>query len=87
MANVSVYLRDCPCEALTSTDENGDYLIKGVCLKEGDVARFEYPGYASFLRDITNPKNDVHFVAVGDMTPLMPETTMASAAAVSDGGS
>ncbi|XP_056015303.1 uncharacterized protein LOC125674517 isoform X2 [Ostrea edulis] len=84
MVNVSVYLRDCPCEPLTTSDDNGDYLIKGVCLKEGDVARFEFPGYASFLRDIANPQNDVHFVAVGDMTPLM--TTVASGM-TSDGGS
>lgn len=79
MANVSVYLRDCQCEALTTTDENGDFLIKGVCVKEGDLAKFEFPGYASFLSsNITNPNNDGNFIANGEMSPLVETTTIAT---------
>lgn len=77
MANVSVYLRDCQCEALTTTDENGDFLIKGVCVKEGDLAKFEFPGYASFLSsNITNPNSDSNFIANGEMSPLVETTTI-----------
>ncbi|XP_048770723.2 uncharacterized protein LOC125676895 [Ostrea edulis] len=86
MVNVSVYLFDCLCAPLTTSNDNGDYLIKGVCLKEGDVARFEFPGYASFLRDITNPQNDDHYVSFGYMIPLIPKTAVASGV-VPDGGS
>lgn len=79
MANVSVYLRDCQCEALTTTDENGDFLIKGVCVQEGDLAKFEFPGYASFLSsNITNPNNDGNFIANGEMSPLVETTTIAT---------
>ncbi|XP_062576545.1 uncharacterized protein LOC134238430 isoform X2 [Saccostrea cucullata] len=85
MANVSVYLRSCPCEPLTMTADDGSFQIKGVCLKEGGVARFEYPGYASFLRDITDPQNNNNFIANGDMAPLV-ETTSVSGM-TSQGGS
>lgn len=77
MANVSVYLRDCQCERLTSTDETGSYVIEGICVK-GGVARFEFPGYTSFLKDIENPQNDGEFVADGDMAPLVETSSSAS---------
>lgn len=78
MANVSVYLRDCDdCEPVTSTDETGSYVIEGVCVK-GSVAKFEFPGYTSLLKDIENPKNDGEFVADGNMSPLVETSSSAS---------
>lgn len=53
-------------------DENGDFLIKGVCVKEGDFVKFEFFGYVFFFSfNIINFNNDGNFIVNGEMLFLV----------------